>query len=235
MEKVVFEGKECYIAYKVLNDNLLNFKKNYTYELNNWYKTFDVDMSNDTCSYGCNLFQDIEFAFNFMSSGKIFKCFVPIKNNKIKFIDEENKFRCLRFYLTDEEVFLDYIKNYEKYWSELTENQRNCVCSNNNNFNYKKYWSELTKNQRCLVCSNNNNFNYEKYWSELTKNQRNCVCSNNNNFNYEKYWSELTENQRNCVCRNINNSNFNYKRYWSELTEKQKDFIKKNKIKKCDY
>jgi len=34
MEKVIFQEQECYIAYKVLRKNLLNFQRNFTYEAN---------------------------------------------------------------------------------------------------------------------------------------------------------------------------------------------------------
>jgi len=108
-------------------------------------------MTDESCSFGCNLFQTIEECFAFMSKGKIFKCYVPIKDNKINFIDDKDKFRCLRFYLTSKEVFLDYVINYEKYWKDLTEGQKNNVCENNLNFNYEKYWNELTKEQKNIL------------------------------------------------------------------------------------
>ena len=152
MKKIIFEEKECYIAYKVLHEDLSNFKENYTYETENWYSTLEVDMTDESCSYGCNLFKTIEASFIFMNHGKIFKCYVPIKNNKIKFINNESKFRCLKFYLTNEEVFLDYIKNYEKYWNELTEDQKERICIHNINFNYEKYWNELTEYQKNYAC-----------------------------------------------------------------------------------
>jgi len=196
MEKVIFQDKECYIAFKVLNKDLSNFQKNYTYELNNWYSALAVDTSNEGCSYGCNLSKTIDWCFEFLPGGRIFKCYVPIENNEIVFIKTEDKFRCKKFYLTSEEIFIDWFTNAEKYWSKLTGYQKVLICRYNSNFNAEKYWSELTKDQRDLICEYNSNFNYEKYWSELTEEQKDLICEHTSNFNYEKYWEQLTKEQQ---------------------------------------
>jgi len=49
MEKVNFQGEECYIAYKGLKKDLTNFQNNYKYEPGHWYRSLDVDMSNNEC------------------------------------------------------------------------------------------------------------------------------------------------------------------------------------------
>ena len=54
LEKVIFNNEECYVAYKGLNDDLLNFRGNYKYELNKEYLCLDVN-NNDPCSYGLHL------------------------------------------------------------------------------------------------------------------------------------------------------------------------------------
>jgi hypothetical protein len=81
-----------------------------------------------------NLFDNIKDAFLFLM-GKIFECYVPIENNKIKFIEGKSKFRCLTFYLSDKEVEFEC----DKYWNELTGYQKNSICISNHNFNYEKY------------------------------------------------------------------------------------------------
>jgi len=231
MEKVIFQGKEYYIAYKVLNKDLSNYQKNYTYELNSWYSALAVDKSNESCSYGCNLSKTINWCFEFLPEGRIFKCYVPIEDNEIIFID--NKFRCKKFYLTSEEVFVDWVTNAEEYWTELTENQKNLVCEYNFNIDYEKYWSKLTWYQKVLICRYNSNFDYEKYWKQLTERQKDLICEYNSNFDYEKYWSELTRSQRVLICRY--NSNFNAEKYWNKLTEDQKVILYQKVIVKENF
>ena len=85
MEKTIFQGEECYIAYKGLKKDLTNFQNNYKYEPGYWYKTLNVDMEDDDCSYGLNLAVDYWSGICF--GGKVFKAYVPIKNNKIKLPD----------------------------------------------------------------------------------------------------------------------------------------------------
>jgi len=161
MQKVMFQGEECYVAYKGLKNKLTNYQDNYTYEPNNWYKTLDVDMSDVSCSYGINLCKTKEAALEF--GYRIFKWYVPINNNRIKFSENQDKFRCLRAYMAEE----------IKYnWDELTEYQKEFVCKYNPNFDYEKYWDELTEYQKEFVCYNPS-FDYNKYWDELTEYQKN--------------------------------------------------------------
>ena len=126
------------IGYKGLKNNLKNYQNNCTYELNKWYRCLEVDPSNKDCSYGLHLCFNPEDALEFGS--RVFKCIVPEENNII--VKGTNKFRCLKFFLTDEEVEFD--------WDKLTKSQRYLVC-HNSNFNYEKYWSELTGDQRAIL------------------------------------------------------------------------------------
>ena len=38
MEKTVFQGKECFVAYKGLSKDLMNFQCNFKYEVNHYIK-----------------------------------------------------------------------------------------------------------------------------------------------------------------------------------------------------
>jgi hypothetical protein len=195
MKRTIFNNEECYIAYKGLtlrDDKLYNFKNNYVYELNSWYESLDVDMSDEECSYGLNLCH--KWDTNFTFGNNVYICYVPIENNTIKFIEDADKFRCKRFYLTDQEP--SEFTDYGKYWSELTEEQIDLICAYNHNFEYKEYWNELTEYQKDFICSYNPNFDVEKYWDELTEPQKDNICIYNSNFDYNKYWSQLTKKQR---------------------------------------
>ena len=123
METTTFRGIKCYIAYKGLKNDLSNYQGNYTYELNKWYSALNVDLLDVECSFGLNLTKDPVNAFDFGS--RVFKCYVPVDKNVIKFHEGSDKFRVKIFYLSDEEF------DCEKYWNELTENQKNSICMAN--------------------------------------------------------------------------------------------------------
>ena len=235
MEKKVINDKEYYVAYKGFkNDSLRNYQNNFTYKPNKLYKALDVDMSDNDCSYGLNLFQDIESCKWFFDDVCIiYECLVPVDDNKIKFIKEESKFRCLKFYMTDKVVWNTYsdswIKDYDKHWNKLTEDQKNHICEYNPNIDIDKYWNELTKNQKDLICIHNSNIDTDKYWNELTKNQKDFICMYNPNINIDKYWNELTEYQKNWIC--AYNPNIDIDKYWNELTEDQKDLVQDSRIR----
>jgi len=115
MKKIVFQGQECFIAYKSFkNPDLKNYQGNYTYELNNWYESLDVDVSDHECSYGLNLCQSpletLDYGYI------IYECYVPIENNIIHFIQNQDKFRTKKMFLSDVEFVYDF--------NDLTENQR---------------------------------------------------------------------------------------------------------------
>ena len=209
------------IAYKGLKEDMSNYKCNFTYEIGKSYSALDVDMSDKDCSYGLNVCTTISKALNYGS--RVFEVLIP-DDCKIKFIGNNDKFRCETFTII-KEVYLEY----EKYWNELTEDQKDLVCIYNKNFEYEKYWNELTEYQKNLVCINNKNFEYEKYWNELNEYQKDLVCSYNKNFEYEKYCNELTEYQKDLVCRN--NKNFEYEKYWNKLTKDQKLILKQRVVK----
>ena len=143
MEKVNFQGEECYVGYKGLSDDLTNYQINYKYESGYWYRALDVDMSDVKCGYGLNITKNWKKALEF--GDRVFKAYVPIKNNKIKFIEDGNKFRCQIFYLGEEIDLMEY-------WPELTESQKNLICMNNENFDIDKYWPELTEDQKRNLC-----------------------------------------------------------------------------------
>ena len=225
MEKTIFQGEECYIAYKGLKKDLTNFQNNYKYEPGYWYKTLNVDMEDDDCSYGLNLAVDYWSGICF--GGKVFKAYVPIKNNKIKFIKCREKFRCQIFYL-DKEI------DVMKYWDGMTEEQRNFMCMHNSDMVIDKYWLELTESQRNLICKFNKNFNIDKYWPELTEYQRELICEYNENFDADKYWHELTEYQRDLICRLYKDIDIDIDKYWPELTEYQRDLVCKYAFKNMD-
>ena len=199
MEKVLFENQECYVAYKAFEnkDSLVNYKGNYIYELNHWYESLDVDTSDKDCSYGCNLSQTFAGALEY---GKfIYKCYVPIKNNIIHLLNNQDKFRTKRFYLSDE--LIDLNKLFEDFcWDELTEKQKNLICKYTEDFDYKFYWdnNKLTEKQKNLICKYTEDFDYKFYWdnNKLTENQKDFICQYNKNFDYKFYWDKLTKNQK---------------------------------------
>ena len=208
MEKRVINNKKYYVAYKGFkNDSLRNYQNNFTYKPNKLYKALDVDMSDDDCSYGLNLFQDMYSCAEFFGNICIIhECLVPLDDNKIKFIEDKSKFRCLKFYMTDKVVYDTYnkswFKDYKEEWNELTEDQKDCICINNFNFNIYKYWNKLTEYQKDLVCKYNLNIDIDKYWNELTERQKDLVCKYNPNIDIDKYWNELTEDQKNLIRKN---------------------------------
>jgi hypothetical protein len=126
-------------------------------------------MSETEWSFGLNLFDNPIDAFIFMN-GFVYECYVPIKDNKIKFIKNESIFRCLKFYLSK-------LIDIDEYWVKLTEKQKDKICWNNSILNIDKYWSELTNYQKDGICcnSNNINFNIDKYWNELTEVQKDIL------------------------------------------------------------
>ena len=174
MEKVKFQDVDCYVAFEVLQKNMRNFQDNFTYETGNWFSAIDVDQTQRDYSFGSNLFDNELDAFIFMPDGIILKCFVPVESNMVTFIENESKFRCKRFYLTEEIVKVDI----DKYWNELTEYQKNRICEYNQNLDIDKYWDELIEDQKDLICQNNQNLDVDKYWKKLTENQRNYICIN---------------------------------------------------------
>ena len=150
MEKVLFENQECYVAYKAFNniDELLNYQGNYVYELNHWYESLDVDISDLNCSYGCNLTQTVYGALEY--GQYIYKCYVPIKNNIIHLLNNQDKFRTKRFYLSNE--LIDLNKFFEELnWDELNEYQKDLICEYNKNFDYDFYWDKLNEYQKDLL------------------------------------------------------------------------------------
>lgn len=228
MEKTVFQGKECFVAYKALFRDMSNVMINYQYETNHWYEALDVDMSNNDCSYGLNLCQTKAAALEY--GPIVFKCYVPV-DTKIKFIEGKDKFRCLRMYLTDEtfKIKEDDRKNnnatipsYQE-WDSLSEDERDIICAADDSFPYQKYWNELTEYQKSLLCSNNPTFRYQDYWDELTEYQRSALCRDNKSFKYNKYWNDLTEYQKDLLCQY--RPDFDANKYWSELSKKQKDLV----------
>jgi hypothetical protein len=91
MKKINFENQEYYVGYKVISKNGINYQNNFQYEPGYWYEALDVDMSDADCSYGLNIFNNFIDAFGFMA-GIVYECYIPIKNNKIKFIQNQSKF-----------------------------------------------------------------------------------------------------------------------------------------------
>ena len=174
MEKVLFENQECYVAYKAFEnkDSLVNYQRNYVYELNNWYESLDVDTSDNDCSYGCNLSQTFAGALEY---GKfVYKCYVPIENNIIHLLNNQDKFRTKRFYLSNE--LIGYNKLLEDFcWVELTEYQKSLICQFTEDFDYDFYWDELTEYQKDFICEYNKEFDYKFYWDKLTENQKDIL------------------------------------------------------------
>jgi len=152
MIKITFQEIECYIAYKVLNKDMSNFQNNYTYETNKWYSAHNVDTDTSKyCSYGMNLAKTIEWCVNFDINGIIYKSYVPIENNQVTFIEDEDKFRCKSFFLSNEIVTNENKEYVDKYWPQLTEYQKDRICTNQP-LDIDKYWSQLTEYQKDLVC-----------------------------------------------------------------------------------
>jgi hypothetical protein len=147
--------------------------KNYVYELNNWYEVLDIDTSNKECSYGLNLF--LSFANVFSFGEKVFECYVPLKNNKIKIFGDQ--LRCQKFYLTD--ITPSELINYENLWTCVSPKMDNKVFIGNIScfslFDYKKYWSKLDKSQRKDVILYNPNFDFKEYWKELTEEEKEII------------------------------------------------------------
>ena len=202
------------------NLELKNYQRNFTYEVNKTYKALLLDKSLEKdCSYGLHLFKTIDDCLKFFKyKCIIFECFVDDNEEIIEF---KEKIRVQKFFLSDKIVynFFDILTNYEKYWTELTEEQRELICKYNSNFNYKKYWPELTEYQKDLICEFNSTFYYDKYWKKLTKYQKDLICRYNSNFDYDKHWTELTKYQKDLICKY--NSKFDYEKYWNKLTKKQ--------------
>jgi len=225
IDKIIFQNEECYVAYKGLKENLKNFQSNFKYEPGHWYRSLGVNMSNKECGYGLNLTTNWRKALEF--GHRVFTAYVPIKDNKIKFIGNKDKFRCQVFYLGEE---IDLIE----YWDELTGQQKCLLCKYNKRLDIDKHWPELTEGQKNLICEHNPNINVDKYWHELTEIQRDFICINNENFDYIKYWSELTEYQKNMICKY--NKKLNIAKYcfefWPELADKQRRILYKRVVLK---
>ena len=120
METIIFQNRECYVGYKGLEENGWNFQQNFQYESGNWYRTLDVDMSNEECSYGINLCYN---PVNCLKYGKVvYKVYVPVDQN-IYFGND--KFRCQLAYI-DGKVNIDV----DKYWDGLNESQLRLIQSN---------------------------------------------------------------------------------------------------------
>lgn len=143
--------------------DLNNSNRDYCYEPNHWYKTLDVDMSDEKCSYGINLCQTPEFAFNY--GVRVFEFLVPIEDNKIKFIKDENKFRCKFAHMTDNEI------DPTEFFHKFSDDIRAKLCYLGD-FNYERVWNILKEYEKSIVIERNNHFNYEKYWGELTPRQK---------------------------------------------------------------
>ena len=198
MKKIMFEGYKCHVAYKVFERDMMNYRGNYKYEVSHWYASLDVDLSDNVCSYGCNLFKTKEMAQEFMSDGIVYKCYVPIKKegNKIKFIEDEYKFRCQLFYLSDEEI-----KKYDDTlsWEEMNEDQRNLCCQYRvHNLNVNKLWKKMNEDQRNLCCHYQiHNLDVEELWKKMIEHQRDWCCRYQiHNLDINKLWNEMTMIQR---------------------------------------
>lgn len=138
METTTFQKKECYVAYK-------EFKKDdkCICQLNNWYRL--KEDSTDFLKYFLlrrGLFKNPFSGFLF--GYKVFKCFIPkgsVISNSIK---NEEFVQCYEFYLSSEEIDINQFD-----WNTLTDKEKKIIILNNPpNFNYEKYWNELTEEQK---------------------------------------------------------------------------------------
>jgi len=256
MEEVIFQDKKCYIGYKALYEDGLNYMKNFRYDFGHWYGAIDVDDSDIECSFGLNVFLEEKEAMRFIikyfsvssieKEVNIFKCYIPIENNKIIFRD--NKARCKKFFLTSEKIdltkYIEYLKDY------ITKNEP-CFVNRflsryvnadfvNKNFN-KLTSSELSNyyhleglNFKRIIQNFNADpgyfvyfkyFNYEDYWTTLNESQKSFIILNNKNFNFKKYWNDLCPYLKNLA---IKREDFPFKDFWEELTTKEKCFVIKN-------
>ena len=218
METVEFENQTCYVGYKGLTETGGNFKKNFVYTPNNWYKTLDVDLSNVECSYGINLcYEPLEC----LRYGKyIYKVYIPV-NQDIYF--GKNKFRCKLAYIGE---LVDF--NVDKYWSVLSEFQKELVCIHQT-LDVNEYWSVLNEHQKELVCMCQT-IDVDEYWSVLSEHQKDIVCRCQT-IDVDKYWSVLSKFQKDIVCRH---QTLDVDKYWSVLSESQKKFVCQHQILNVD-
>ena len=214
MKKIVFQGTECYVAYKVLFEDNSNFRGNYKYITNKWYSSFDVGESIDVKNtYGMNLFSTIERSIKFCNIGIVYECYIPIKNNKLTFVKVENsgRLRCQHFYMTDKKFNIEQNINFKKMSIKL---QKETLMFNK--INVDKYWNKLTEHQKDLSCKFQK-INADKYWNKLTEHQKDLSCRYQK-LDIDKHWNKLTENQKDLSCIN---QKINVDKHLDKLTEYQ--------------
>ena len=240
VKTTTFQGIECYIAYKALNEDLSNYKRNYNYELNNWYSAIEVDTNTqESCSYGCNLVKTPEWCLLLGDAKRrLFECYVPIKENDITFIcGDEDNFRCKKFFLSNKEIEI------EENMCCSTDERVDLLCQYNPEFTGYGVW-ELSEHQLNLMCQYNPKMCYSMGFSftdfqvdllegrdeyidfKLTENQVDLLCIHNPNFNYWDY--KLKEHQVDLLCQY--NPNFNHNDY--NLNKHQQDILTKTRIVK---
>ena len=250
-ENVFFKKMSCFVGYKVLNEDMTNYKKNFKYSKGKWFGSLDVDLRRDiSCSYGINLFKDFDSAFNFAISCfykkiKIFKCICPdIKENCFVFTDD-NKFRTKYMYIQKEISLKKLIKQLgkdiksgkcirgelESFYYTNSENKNIHKIDNldfllNKNFDYELNWNRLTIKQKNYLFRSKY-FKSGKFIKEIIRDD--SLISNflifNEDFDFGEYWLDLSFYERYVVCYKV--LNFDFKKHWKKLTEEEKITIAK--------
>jgi len=247
MEKITFQGIECYIAYKALDENNRNFQRNYTYETNKWHTSYDVNTNpKKTCSYGMNMAKNIEWCVDFTNrySMNIYKCYVPIENNKVTFItadndfqetscsDEKYKFRCESFYMTD--ILCPFEPKNNSFVNGIKLRVKNTYKTTTKPFH------EFSKDELIFIIKSEY-VDINKIWDQLDEYEKNSATKYQN-VDIDKYWSQLTDDQKENICKYRRTNlkinlvknvpeliatfdKLNVDKYWSELNEKQKDLV----------
>lgn len=206
------------VAYKMLNNNMQDEKRDFVFEIGKWYRTIDIDMSSKEDSFGLSAFYD-PFSI-FLENEDIYIVHIS-KDFRIKHL-EDGFIRCECLKIVEK---LPVHQEVKQCWHLFNSNQRKRVIRYLKDFDYQSVWNTFSDDEKNDCVYFTKNFDYIKYWNELTDLQKNIFLKKKD-FEYKRFWKQLSEDQKEVVI--LNNLNFEHEVCWHTLSERLQNAVVKS-------